>query len=183
MAVASTKSNYYADAFQRAKRAAVVYGSIALSAISAAYPISITTASLSPASAQTLLVTPTLAPLPGPSMSSTPIPKEQCNFLFDTVTDSLEKHGKDYISGTTRASLRKFFISNPASKAIDCGGPREIAWETGKDYDLIIAFADATSGKFGAREVDFRMGYGFRPTAKATTPTVGQSGPTAAPGS
>ncbi len=120
-----------------------------------------------------MLVTPPMAPmLPQPSAPTAVIPKEECNLLFDKATEALQKHGKDYISDVTRVSLRRFFESTPGSKVIDCAGPREIAWERGSDYDFVIALADVVSGKLKGKEVDFRMGYGFRPAAKPVTPTA-----------
>ncbi len=104
-------------------------------------------------------------------MLTTPIPKQECNYLFDRTTEAFKSHDKSFVSDVTRASLRRFFESTPGSKVIDCAGPREIAWQRESDYHFVIALADSAYGAFKGK-VDFVMGYGFRPAAKATIPEV-----------
>jgi hypothetical protein len=139
-------------------------------------------ASLFPAHAQTVLAAnPPSSQQVSPALR--PIPQDQCNYAFDRATEQLKKNGKDFVSGETRTALLRFFISQPGSKTVDCGGPREIPWVKGTDFDFVMALADVTSGAY--KPADFRRDYQFRPSAEptASAATRQRSELKAAPGS
>jgi hypothetical protein len=162
------------------KRAACnVAGSLALG-------IGVVTASLGSGYAQSpklraqTVIAPRVA-LP-PAQKSKLIAQAHCNFLFDSVTDKLEKEGKNFISVTTRRGLNTFFAYGP-DELPRCNGPestRLIPWETGRDFDFIMALADSASLAFKEQKVDFRADYGFKP---AERPTVRGTPVGRAPGS
>ena len=94
----------------------------------------------------------------GVAAASRPIPADVCRIMFDTLTNHLERHGKDVISPDTRKSFRAFFVD--PSGEITCTGGRQIAWRDENDWGTIKAITMSTSG---AKKIDVAKDYGVWP--------------------
>jgi hypothetical protein len=139
-------------------------------------------ASLFPAQAQTVLAANPPASDQVPAVLRA-IPHDQCKYVADRFAETLQKHGKDFVSDETRTAVLRFLVSDREKKALDCAGPREIPWVKGKDFDFVMALGDLTSDAY--KPVDFRIDYGFKPAKQpvASAATRQRSELKAAPGS
>jgi len=117
-----------------------------------------------PADAQSVKVT---VPPPGQTQVLREIPNDHCKYLLDVTLNTLEQHGRDFISATTRKSLNAFFAYND-QELPTCKGPRRIAWERGSDFDFVTALG--VSATLAYKPVDFRRDYGLLPTDQPVVP-------------
>lgn len=117
-----------------------------------------------PSHAQTVLA----ANPPATEQSTTlrPVPAAECKYLAARFTEALQKHGKDFVSNETRMGVARFLVTAPQTRTFDCGGPREIPWVTGRDFDFVMALGNLVSGAY--KPLDFRIDYGFKPAANPT---------------
>jgi hypothetical protein len=135
--------------------------------------IGVITASLGPGYAQSpkLQAQTVIAPRVAPRVQTLPaITKEHCRFLFDTADKKIQKEGVNFISPTTRRGLIAFWAFGP-DELPHCNGPvstRLIPWETGRDFDFIIALADSASIAFKEQKIDFSADYGIKPAERPT---------------
>ena len=137
----------------------------------AALAVPVALAALGPSNAQVreaqtiLAVPPIVMTPPDVAQPLRAIPKEQCNYLFDRVTDKLQKEGPGFISHATKSGFKRFFAFS-ADGLPTCSGPREIPWESkGRDLDFIVAVSGVVSLAFKLNP-NFTAQYGFAPASR-----------------